>query len=421
MKAKFITLLLLLISILLPEKGEAIPSFSRKYKTSCITCHSVYPKLTPFGESFRMNGYQFPKQEQENIKEDRVILGAEAYKKIWPDAVWPNSIPAKSPISLRGKTSYDGKRDENGDVVSEFGLPSLQFLAANTLGKDISIFLGAHLYEEGKTGNIDRFFIRFSNLLDGFLPEKSLSVRVGQFIPEVVPFTSNHRGLTQTSYAFNTYAPSQGNVFVGAYVHEQVPFGIENFQLGMEFSGLFTPRLRYVGGIINGGGAQHDTNNKKDFYGRLAYKIGGMAFDGSVKEKSPIDKEVSIALGTFAYKGSGVVGDTIDYDIHRIGADFNLIINQFNLIGGVIGGTDEGELKTKYHLFFGEASYMFYPWLIGLVRYEQAKPEEGSSINRLVPHISALVVANVKFFVETSFDPNDQELDYFAFGLDFAF
>ena len=37
--------------------AQAIPAFARKYGTSCLTCHTVYPKLTPFGEAFRRNGY----------------------------------------------------------------------------------------------------------------------------------------------------------------------------------------------------------------------------------------------------------------------------------------------------------------------------------------------------------------------------
>ena len=32
-----------------PRVSEAIPAFARKYGTSCLTCHSVYPRLTPFG------------------------------------------------------------------------------------------------------------------------------------------------------------------------------------------------------------------------------------------------------------------------------------------------------------------------------------------------------------------------------------
>lgn len=42
--------------------AAAVPSFSRKYQTSCLTCHTVYPVLNPFGEAFRRNGYRMPSQ-----------------------------------------------------------------------------------------------------------------------------------------------------------------------------------------------------------------------------------------------------------------------------------------------------------------------------------------------------------------------
>ena len=41
------------------DHSIAIPAFARKYKTSCVTCHTVYPKLNPFGETYRINGFQF--------------------------------------------------------------------------------------------------------------------------------------------------------------------------------------------------------------------------------------------------------------------------------------------------------------------------------------------------------------------------
>jgi hypothetical protein len=31
-------------------KTSAIPAFSRKYQTSCTTCHNNYPELNDFGE-----------------------------------------------------------------------------------------------------------------------------------------------------------------------------------------------------------------------------------------------------------------------------------------------------------------------------------------------------------------------------------
>jgi hypothetical protein len=35
--------------------AAAIPAFARKYGTSCQTCHTIFPKLNPFGEAFRRN------------------------------------------------------------------------------------------------------------------------------------------------------------------------------------------------------------------------------------------------------------------------------------------------------------------------------------------------------------------------------
>ena len=43
-------------------EARAVPSFARKYQTSCQTCHTIFPVLNPFGEAFRRNGYRFPSQ-----------------------------------------------------------------------------------------------------------------------------------------------------------------------------------------------------------------------------------------------------------------------------------------------------------------------------------------------------------------------
>ncbi len=45
------------------KSAEAIPAFARKYKTSCTTCHMIFPRLTPFGTAFRINSYQMPADE----------------------------------------------------------------------------------------------------------------------------------------------------------------------------------------------------------------------------------------------------------------------------------------------------------------------------------------------------------------------
>ena len=78
----------------------AIPAFARKYGTSCLTCHTVYPKLTPFGEAFRRNGYRFPGVDSDYVKQETVALGQEANKKTFPKTVWPDALPISVPIAI---------------------------------------------------------------------------------------------------------------------------------------------------------------------------------------------------------------------------------------------------------------------------------------------------------------------------------
>jgi len=82
------------------DEANAVPTFSRKYKTSCMTCHVGFPKLNAFGDAFKNQGYRLPDDEV-FVKEPPVWLSSEAYKRIWPNAVWPDSIPSNVPLAFR--------------------------------------------------------------------------------------------------------------------------------------------------------------------------------------------------------------------------------------------------------------------------------------------------------------------------------
>lgn len=420
MKKNYLIIFLTLFFIFISVDSFSIPAFARKYRTSCVTCHSTMPKLNPFGEAFRYNGYKFPIDDEENVKEEPLILGAEAYKRVWPRAIWPGSIPGTSPVSFRGRTAF--VLDNQGDSIlyTEFGKPALQLLAAGSISENLVFFLGAHLFEDGEVGSIDRLFLRIGNLFDNFLPERALNMRVGQFIPDIVPFATNHRGLTNSAYAFNTYAPELGSGFVGGHAHGGGPFGIENFQLGVEASGILKGRFRYVAGVVNGNGTEVDENSFRDFYGRLAYKFGGLAYDGTYNTEEIKEYETSFALGIFGYKGIKTT-NSVDIDFNRIGFDANIYLGKFNLVGGYITGIDGPEDTDKYDLYFGEVNYMFYPWLTGLIRYEQANPNGLASAKQIVPHISALIVANCRLRIETRLDLDNIKINNLFIGLDIAF
>ncbi len=259
---------------------------------------------------------------------------------------------------------------------------------------------------------------------------------MGQFIPDVVPF-ANHRNLTVNSFALNTYSPVLGSGFLAGHAHGGAAgFNLENLQLGAELTGIIAKRLKFGVGVVNGNGPGGDNNSAKYGYVRLAYKFGGMALDGSTgegytEELSEEDnlKEYSIRLGVFGYKGgadnSGSTGPN-DLDFSRVGFDFNAYIKTLNLFGGYIFGSDSGmdgnvERDTEYNLFFTEADYLIYPWLISALRYERVDPEGIDSFGRVIPHLTVLVRANLKVIAETAFDSDDLEFNNFQWLLEYGF
>src|SRR5712692_10011052 len=111
--------------------SSAIPAFSRKYQTSCTTCHSNYPELNDFGEAFKKNGFKFPKDDETFVKEPPVLLGAKAQKEAFPKAIYPGEIPGGIPIGFR----YSGNFQYNSKQPLALGkpfLPRTDLFAPNT-------------------------------------------------------------------------------------------------------------------------------------------------------------------------------------------------------------------------------------------------------------------------------------------------
>ena len=69
-----------LAACLLAGEAGAIPAFSRKYRTSCNTCHVAYPKLNDFGMAFYRNGFQFPRDDEFFVKDAPVTMAARAWR-----------------------------------------------------------------------------------------------------------------------------------------------------------------------------------------------------------------------------------------------------------------------------------------------------------------------------------------------------
>lgn len=394
------------IFIFASSDANAIPAFSRKYKTSCATCHVAFPKLTAFGEAFRRNGYQFPDgTDLENTKENPVSLGSNGNKKAFPNAIWPSTIPGTSPIAvyLVMETTYTPHEDQKwnfGSIDNEMGL-----LAAGTLGDDISFF--SQLTIAPDEIGIERVSIIFDNIFGGTTATANL--RIGKFAPGVYSF-SNHRKIG-ADYSINTITLGDNQ------------WALEGTQRGMELNGVVgMGRLGYNVGLVEGSG--NLANSDKDYYVHLNYKFGGMRLDGVVPENSVATgptqpwEDNSVTIGGFVYRGAASLTDDLKDKFTMFGGDVNISYDRLNLIGAFARHNDDNpyidmpHLKGVMNSYMVEATYIIYPWLIPLARFESSKTDRDQlSQNIISPAIEILVRANVRISLEFNWvsQPSDSD------------
>ncbi|MBI3398592.1 MAG: hypothetical protein HY026_05095 [Deltaproteobacteria bacterium] len=427
MTIKGITIIIftLLLLSFLYARAEAIPVFARKYKTSCVTCHTAFPKLNFFGEVFRRNGYQIPQVDERYVKEKPISLGAAAWKEVWPDGVWPGEIPGSVPFSLVGSALY--RYDPDSKVKHDFIFPQeIDLLSAGTLGEDISFFGSIALIEDGNDfGGVERLFLRFDNLFNYSLPERFLNLTIGQFEPAVTPF-SNHRRLTHTPYLFNIFEVGKDNFHFSD-------------QRGIEIDGIVKSRVEYAAGVVNGNGAGKmdkstqslDNNSTKDAYFRVGYKFGGFGLDGSgIKTEEgtalpEVGTERSIYASALGYLGENrISGIGADDKFYRYGFTFDLNYDNINLFGAVIQGKHDnprGDFKqTSVTSYFSEADLILYPWLIGILRYGIADMEHEQNKDEIVISLVALIRTNIKLIAEGALHTTGGESSLGLIRLDFA-
>lgn len=168
--------------------------------------------------------------------------------------------------------------------------------------------------------------------------------------------------------------------------------------------------LGYDVGLVEG--RKNLANSDKDIYAHVAYKVGGMRMDGVADGgDSPLKiskpwQDDSVTVGGFAYIGFAdiKVGDAAQEDnFTMFDGDVNLYMKDFNLHAGAAlqshdQPTASKESMSATHLF-AEASYVIYPWLVPLVRFETFSLEDEDTDMRILPLINILLRPNVKIVI----------------------
>ncbi len=446
-------LVLLALFLGLAAPASAFPIFARKYQTSCVTCHTVYPKLNAFGEAFRLNGYRMPKETEEQIKQKPVSLGSEAYKKVWPDAVWPNELPGNAPLAMNVKMAsiYNSFTDASGAktvVHNDFQFPQeVNLFAAGTLGENMS-FMAELTHAENSDGSsgteIEHARLGFENLLG---PEHAFNIRLGKFAPNLYAGFQEMWLMTDngvdTMFNYNPVGykggvgildDAAGVVSMPARVRGIEAYGVLNHRFFYTF-GVSTKIAPGANDPVSGTNALNSTgspngnfNNSthKDFYVRFDYKFGGMGLDGDTEGVTlPPEnwREKSFRVGILALKGNatgvdflaanvnGLVPDPNDeggnpYHLQdtsytRTGLFASWTFSDLNVFGVYLNGKDTLELRTAdnltvvstddrtYKAYFVQADYVIAPPFHVSARYERLTPGDTS--------VQPLKVANFNF------------------------
>ncbi|NWJ41987.1 MAG: hypothetical protein HXX12_13575 [Geothrix sp.] len=454
-------LLLLALFLGLAAPASAFPIFARKYQTSCVTCHSVYPKLNPFGEAFRLNGYRMPKETEDLIKQKPVSLGSEAYKRVWPDAVWPNELPGNAPVAVNVKMAnvYTSSTDASGGktiVHNDFQFPQeVNLFAAGTLGEHMS-FMAELTHAEGPDGGsgteIEHARLGFESL---FGPEHAFNVRMGKFAPNLYAGFQEMWLMTDNGVdsLFN-YNPVGFKGGTGVITDGAGIVSLPARVRGIEVYGVLNHRFFYTFGFSNkigpgsgvatntGDGSTQGTpgnfgaNNHKDIYLRLDYKFGGMGLDGDTEgvQMPPENwREKSFRIGVLALKGNGTNIDFIATDANgpildpsdnpyhmqdtsytRTGLFASWTYSDLNVFGVYLSGKDTLETRSAdgltlyatddrtYKAYFVQADYVLAPPFHLSARYEKLTPGDTTVQPVKVSNynFTYLAAANLKFMLE---------------------
>lgn len=386
------SLSIFLLTNLLPRKAQAIPAFARKYKTSCMTCHATFPRTSAVGEAFRLNGYKMPGGDDIYSKEKPVSMGSDAYKRMFPNSVWPSHIPYLPPISLRviGDLEWDvGDNASERDSRWKLEFPhELELLAAGAFGENMSFYTEI---EWEHPEDLEHEFTAWLMWEDVFF-ENAINFKggsVGRY-EIALPNMRDHDRISKDHYLYR----------------DEITKGLDG--PGFEING-FGKMWRYAGGLVKPQNEFGDAG----YYVQGSLKFGGLGYDGSGGtteegglKTSPAGYWLDDALfiGAFYYNG--------DDNIDRYGFDARWNFKDLALkLGWAISDNDLPNMDKN--VWTVEAEYFILPWLQPYARYESLSSDQNNEdVSRIAAGIAMLARANIKVNLEGRFYTDNEPREF---------
>lgn len=266
-----IVFLLTMILSLVTENTQAIPSFARKYRLSCTTCHTPsIPKLKEYGDSFAGNGFRL---EDEDAPRYYVPAGDDKL-----------SLIRDFPMAARfdGFLAYNVNNNEKADFQSPY---LIKLLSGGELSDRISYYFYFYMSERGEVAGVEDAFLMYNDLFG-----IDFDIYLGQFQTSDPLFK---RELRLTLEDYRPYIAQIGTSGITLSYDKGVML-----TLGLETG------TTIVGQIVNGNGIPEaknhvfDDDKYKNVLGRVSQGIGEQ-----------------LSIGAFGYFGKEVLANTADMEI----------------------------------------------------------------------------------------------------------
>lgn len=322
-----------LASFLIPETSSAIPAFARKYKISCSTCHTVFPKLKEYGDEFAGNGFIIKEQQNER---DFVTAGDEM---LWLNKDFP--IAAR----VEAFAVHDQGQKVENDLASPWGI---KLLSGGNIYKNIGYYFYFYMSEHGEVAGIEDAYIHFDNVFD-----TPLDIMVGQFQTSD-PLMKRELRLTYEDYQVykTNIGESRTNLAYDRGV--MLVYGLEQSDTDL------------MAMVVNGNGkpeaedGKMDHDNFKNFGFRInqnvadIFSVGGFYYFG--KEKSPDSSRTNVI--TYFGPDMNIGNQSFDFTaqyLYREDSNPNFLSNKlkYKTNGYILELTYAPDLEKSSHYFTG--------------------------------------------------------------------